>query len=92
MDYRDQKRMYYLKTATWGHERWTAEEERLLFRCDITDHEISRQTGRSVGGIQLRRWKLKKGLIEPLDPAITADIRAYVPKVRRPDRASAVRS
>ena len=51
---------YYSKTAIYKPHRYTAEEDELVLKHDITDHELSDLIGHSVKSIQVRRWKLKK--------------------------------
>jgi hypothetical protein len=59
------KRRYYGKTsfALKHGESWTSEEDTFILGHwtdrDMTDHEISEMLGRSVGAIQVRRWRLK---------------------------------
>ena len=55
-----QKRRYYASTATGrGMPRWTSDEDAVVERHDMTDREISKAIGRSMGAIQKRRWVLK---------------------------------
>lgn len=39
---------------------WTAEEDALVIKHEITDSELSEKIGRSVGAIHNRRYELKK--------------------------------
>lgn len=70
-DYRDmekyhkacqrQHRRYYSKTSfLYPSHPWTAEEDALVIKHEITDSELSEKIGRSVGAIHNRRYELKK--------------------------------
>lgn len=69
-DYRDmekyhkacqrQHRRYYSKTSfLYPSHPWTAEEDALVIKHEITDSELSEKIGRSVGAIHNRRYELK---------------------------------
>ena len=51
---------YYSKTAIYKPHGYTEEEDNLILKHDMTDHEISDLIGHSVKAIQIRRCKLKK--------------------------------
>lgn len=57
------KRRYYAKTAfAKKHLKpWSAEEEKLVISHEIKDTELAAKLGRSVGAIQKKRCRLKKG-------------------------------
>lgn len=70
-DYRDmekyhkacqrQHRRYYSKTSfLYPSHPWTAEEDALVIKREITDSKLSEKIGRSVGAIHNRRYELKK--------------------------------
>lgn len=59
-----QKRRYYGSTAFAKnhHQPWTTAEIEAIMAREVTDRELSRLLGRSVGAIQTMRNKLKKGI------------------------------
>lgn len=42
---------------------WTEEEEEMVLRHDIPDSQLSMIIGHSVAAIQIRRSRLKRGLV-----------------------------
>lgn len=56
------KRNYREKTGAYLYEKrlWTNYEDELIMEHAMTDRELSVKIQRSVGAIQLRRWRLKK--------------------------------
>ncbi len=55
-----QRQRYYSKTAIYGYNQWTSEQDRMVLEHKITDTELSVIIGHSVNAIQNRRWRLKK--------------------------------
>lgn len=57
-----QNKRYYSKTAYNVNHRkkWTDEEIKLVLEHVISDTELSRLIGRSVGAIQKKRYKMKE--------------------------------
>lgn len=62
----EQKKRYYEKTQYLSgisqRRKWTAEEEEMIMRHEMTDHEMAIILKRSVRAIQGKRYKLKKEL------------------------------
>lgn len=59
---RRMKRTYYGKTknSANSHQRWTVREIEIVMAHEMTDMEISKLIGRSVGSIQVARWRMQK--------------------------------
>lgn len=55
-----QNKRYFSKTAIYKPRRWTDIEDVIVLEHKNTDMEISKQIGRSVEAIQVRRVRLKK--------------------------------
>lgn len=55
-------RNYRKNTGAYLYEKrlWTDYEDKLIMEHAMTDRELSVKIQRSVGAIQLRRWRLKK--------------------------------
>ena len=57
-----QRERYYGTTSNiYSPRRWTTEEDEKVLAHSITDNRLSNEIKRSVGAIQLRRFKLKNG-------------------------------
>ena len=58
---RKQKERYRYKNGCKAYEprAWTQFEDRLVLEQRVTDSALSKQIKRSVGAIQLRRYRLK---------------------------------
>lgn len=55
------KRNYNKTSYARNHRKpWTEEEDFLVFNSKLTDFELSKQIGRSVQAIQIRRCRLNK--------------------------------
>ena len=61
-----QNKKYYNKTsnARNGRRRFTEQELVLIWQHNITDTELSERIGRSVQSIQIKRSRMKTGLIQ----------------------------
>lgn len=55
-------RKYYGKTAIYPSHRYTDDEDELILKHEMTDHELSNLIGHSVKSIQIRRHRLKEKL------------------------------
>ena len=55
---------YYRKTqnAINGGDAWTMDDIKKVLDHEITDSELSKELGRSVGAIQKIRWKYKNNI------------------------------
>lgn len=57
-----QRERYYGTTSNiYPPRHWTAEEDERVLAHSTTDNKLSNEIKRSVGAIQLRRFKLKNG-------------------------------
>ena len=56
---RKQKKRYYSKTAIYGWQKWTVEQDKMVLEHKMTDTELSSIIHHSVQAIQNRRSILK---------------------------------
>lgn len=68
--YRETKNKYYSKyykateNARNKGKRWTKDEDKLVIEHSVSDRELSREIGRSMKAIQMRRAKIKNREVE----------------------------
>ena len=57
-----QRQRNYARSANYGHNEWTHEEDSMVLEHSISDRELSEIIHHSVQAIQVRRCRLKKEL------------------------------
>lgn len=61
---RQKKQNYAKGRVDCNRHKWTEEEDLLLFDCNLTDRQLSKILHHSVQAIQVRRCKIRKGMIK----------------------------
>lgn len=64
-DYRKRSRQKYYEKTTYSRnykKRWTDAEEIMVISHRLSDSELAKELGRSVGSIQRKRFLIKKKL------------------------------
>lgn len=57
-----QRKRYYQKSQTGTHKKWTEYEIAMLFNSEFTDSQLAEILERSVQGIQIKRFRIRKEL------------------------------